>query len=383
MKHESVFEYQKKHSPLETVDYIKRLKQSVTYVPLCIPLPSSEAWITFDASLFHSAWEIANCANAYETLVFRMDGFSRQLYLGTLHARAALDFDALKKKQTPDDIDISSLSSSTLKRIQVQESLFDGTFKLPKTPSQCKALYDALLLPIDRHYAYKKEKRFHYFRDTPLPYGDRKDPISASKGFSSETNLLKGFNQMFSWFEENEFDPFSLSGIAFFALETMLPFYRENLFFASSFVSLYLARFYPALASQIDSYWLRNASLLHRAFQETLNAKNAGDMSHFLMAYEAVVKDGIIASSYQLRRQLEIEKTRLEHWQGKTDTKAKIERALIRADIYTLWGVDVETILKETGVSLPSLNRFIQEEKAKGKLLISSFGKKHLLRIKE
>ena len=44
------------------------------------------------------------------------------------------------------------------------------------------------------------------------------------------------------------------------------------------------------------------------------------------------------------------EKTRLEHWQGKTDTKAKIEHALIRADIYTLWGVDVETILKKSGV---------------------------------
>ena len=384
MKHESVFEYQKKHKPSEVMDFVHKLKNSVTYVPLCVSLPHADAWLTVDTEMFRETWELGRLANAYETMVLGMNDFSRKLYLGTLQAQSVLDFESCKNKSIKNfdkSSDVSSLSLTTLKAIDGFKDIFNGSFKTPKTIAQCKAFYDSTMAPFEDKRPRKKVMKFHYFRDTPLPYGDRNDVISTNKGYPNETNIIKSMDYVLTWFYDDNLDPFMISGIGFFLLETILPFYHDNLYFSCSLISLYLSGYYPALASQITSCLLRNASLLHRSFQETLNAKNQGDLSHFLMVYEAVIKDGINVSSYQLGRMIEQEKNRLSSLGDHADDR--IRDALVRADIYSLWGIDVAEILKEAQVSLPSLNRYIKKQKLAGHLVIQPIGKKHLLSLKE
>ena len=78
---------------------------------------------------------------------------------------------------------------------------------------------------------------------------------------------------------------------------------------------------------------------------------------------------------------IEQEKTRLSSLGDRADDR--IRDALVRADIYSLWGIDVAEILKEAQVSLPSLNRYIKKQKLAGHLVIQPIGKKHLLSLKE
>lgn len=281
------------------------------------------------------------------------------------------------------------------------KDLISSKTKLPKDIDSLNAIYEKYVRP--RNVAFKKKnvKKFHKFRDSTLLSENemydllQKVPNPSYKKYLSflnnvpdkEEDIISQMNQTIDVLSNEDLDIYSKAGIFLFKFLLTMPYYGilNNLFIALYVLTLYFyeedhklfaVSLWQILANQ------GNFDLLLKAFYETISEENHGDLSHFIYPFIAVIKDGVLKLTQELKNLESKVKVLHETIDGKlSKSDKKLLAIAISSSVYTEYGISTDEMKEETEISIPTINRFIKKMKDEKHLTKTRIGKKDYYKV--
>lgn len=261
--------------------------------------------------------------------------------------------------------------------VEAYKQLLEDKWKTPKNIQELNHLYEEIIYERNSAFHKKNIKRFHLFRTEKLSLSEPTNFLSDYEGLSSETEIIQEMNFALELFDSS-FDIFTKSALFFFFFLHAMPYYNENFFLCKFILStFFFEKGYTLLALSIGKIMERNKEELKNELLEVLEKEE--DLSSFASFFIDLLHDGISSLSFALAKKKYSLKENSQYI-GKND--GKLNYYLSLGSLFTSYGLNVFELQKETGLSIPTINRFLKKKKERGNLLQKRIGKRDFFSLK-
>lgn len=321
-------------------------------------------WFSYDFSIMEMSIKISKNFNEINNKISSLKDYEREflfrdMVLDELTASFSDRFRPISKKSLFNYwIYENGKGNSSL--IDSYKTLISSSERTIKDIYDLKRLYDVLIKPRNTAYHLKNVKKYHFFRTEELIENDKSNLILSERGDKDEQEIIKSVTCCLQIINSQELDPYSKIGIFLFLFLKSMPFYNENFFIAKYVISSYLWNIEKnySLALSIGSFLMPYKKLLASSYKETVSENNHGDLSHFVFSFLEILLDG----SNRLLQELAVKESKKQNefpFSKEKKNAKKIGEILISSSIYSEYGVSVYEMKKLSGISLPTINRFI------------------------
>lgn len=255
-----------------------------------------------------------------------------------------------------------------------------GDVSFPTSMKEMRDIWDRL---IGNDLSHKEKEKLKpdgmFFRKGQVRITDGME--SVDHGFFPEEKIIAGLERSLSILQNNELPHFVRLALFHYFFERVHPFYDGNGRTGRFLLSLFLkANKEEIMAFRISHVLKMEKSSYYKAFKETKDVRNYGDLGTFVIPFLDMVKEQFLSDSEYIKES----KSKMERWKRMSSSmKGKGARfvidEMIVSSAFSDLGLSIDILAERTGLSEITVRReLIKLRKESPSLLDENKGGKRI-----
>jgi Fic family protein len=253
-----------------------------------------------------------------------------------------------------------------------------GSLKLEE-PADVRTIYDLVMGPSIQKSDPSDLPDGILFRKGPVGIYDGATTKAIHNGLFPEDAIIKTIAEALAILRDKDLNFFVRVALFHYFFEFAHPFYDGN-GRTGRFIVSYLFRkdVSDLFAFKVSSSIKEEKERYYKAFVETEDPRNRGDVSTFVWAFLNILSDGYekALASFATNQKKGIALLKKAAPMATSKTEKDILEILSQASVYSDFGMTTGDLVSASGVSLSSVNRLMARLKKEGAVKAIPFGKK-------